>query len=261
MRPPHQPRRGRRAGCDRPGRRDRRLRLPSPPERRVVAGLQSHKDPSVAMSGQVGSQIKTIVGNSWLIANVRTLRAGEAGELVAHVDFLGEGSRDAAGKMSNFRRGVTRYPIPGAEVLAGDDRGHARDLRGKRRAAYRDRHRLSDRRHPRRTLRRPDAGEAFRGPRLDRYRQVDLGLAHSSPHLRAVARGSHRDDRPARRIFSRVQGLRRIVQRRQSPAALLADELRGALRSSPDDRTMPSGSATPTFSPNACSPPAPRART
>jgi hypothetical protein len=84
---------------------------------KVVAALQSHSDPSVAMSGQVGSQIKTVVGNSWLIANVRTLKAGEAGELVAHVDFLGEGTRDSAGKMSNFRRGVTRYPIPGAEVF------------------------------------------------------------------------------------------------------------------------------------------------
>jgi hypothetical protein len=83
----------------------------------AVTGLQSHKDPSVAMSGQVGSQIKTIVGNSWLIANVRTLRAGNAGELIAYVDFLGEGSRDSAGRMTNFRRGVTRYPIPGAEVL------------------------------------------------------------------------------------------------------------------------------------------------
>jgi uncharacterized protein len=82
-----------------------------------VAALQSHKDPSIAMSGQVGSQIKTIVGNSWLIANVRTLRAGDDGELVAHVDFLGEGTRDSSGKMSNFRRGVTRYPIPGADVL------------------------------------------------------------------------------------------------------------------------------------------------
>jgi hypothetical protein len=82
-----------------------------------VAALQSHSDPSIAMSGQVGSQVKTVVGNSWLIANVRTLRAGEPGELVAHVDFLGEGSRDSAGRMSNFRRGVTRYPIPGAEVL------------------------------------------------------------------------------------------------------------------------------------------------
>ncbi|MEA3059665.1 MAG: hypothetical protein QOE50_1077, partial [Sphingomonadales bacterium] len=84
----------------------------------IVAALQEHKDPSVAMSGQVGSQVKTVVGKSWLIANVRTLKAGEAGELVAHVDFLGEGTRDSAGKMINFRRGVTRYPIPGAEVLA-----------------------------------------------------------------------------------------------------------------------------------------------
>ena len=50
------------------------------------------------MSGQVGSQIKMVVGNSWLIANVRTLRAGDDGELVAHVDFLGEGSRDSAGR-------------------------------------------------------------------------------------------------------------------------------------------------------------------
>jgi len=83
----------------------------------AVTALQSHKDPSIAMSGQVGSQIKTVVGNSWLIANVRTLRVGGEGELVAFVDFLGEGSRDSVGRMINFRRGVTRYPIPGAEVL------------------------------------------------------------------------------------------------------------------------------------------------
>ena len=40
----------------------------------TVAAFQSHSDPSVAMSGQVGSQIKTVVGNAWLIANVRTLQ-------------------------------------------------------------------------------------------------------------------------------------------------------------------------------------------
>jgi hypothetical protein len=84
----------------------------------AVTALQSHSDPSISMSGQVGSQVKTAVGNSWLIANVRTLRAGDTGELIAHVDFLGEGTRDAAGRMNNFRRGVTRYPIPGAEVSA-----------------------------------------------------------------------------------------------------------------------------------------------
>src|SRR6185503_13038434 len=68
----------------------------------ALAALQSHADPSVSMSGQVGSQVKMVVGSAWLIANV---------------DFLGEGSKDSAGTLSNFRRGVTRYPIPGAAVL------------------------------------------------------------------------------------------------------------------------------------------------
>ena len=51
------------------------------------------------------------------------------------------------------------------------------------------------------------------------------------------------------------------VQRRQFAAALLADEFRGALRSAPDHPGRRSGSATPTSSPSACSPRAPRART
>jgi hypothetical protein len=83
----------------------------------ALSTLQSHADPSVAMSGQVGSQVKMVVDAAWLIANVRTLRADDGGELVAHVDFLGEGKKDSAGKLSSFRRGVTRYPIPGAQVL------------------------------------------------------------------------------------------------------------------------------------------------
>src|SRR5690348_5477799 len=83
----------------------------------ALTALQTHSDPSVAMSGQVGSQVKMVQGNNWLIANVRTLRAGDNGELIANVDFLGEGTKDAAGKLSHFRRGVTRYPIPGAEVM------------------------------------------------------------------------------------------------------------------------------------------------
>jgi hypothetical protein len=82
-----------------------------------LSALQGHSDPSVAMSGQVGSQVKMIVDSNWLIANVRTMRAGDAGEVIANVDFLGEGTRDSNGNMTNFRRGVTRYPIPGADVL------------------------------------------------------------------------------------------------------------------------------------------------
>ncbi|HET7575481.1 MAG TPA: DUF87 domain-containing protein [Sphingomicrobium sp.] len=83
----------------------------------ALIALESHADPSVAMSGQVGSQVKMSVGSSWLIANVRTLRADDGRTLVAHVDFLGEGNRGSTGGMSSFRRGVTRYPIPGCEVL------------------------------------------------------------------------------------------------------------------------------------------------
>ncbi|HET9811641.1 MAG TPA: DUF87 domain-containing protein [Sphingomicrobium sp.] len=83
----------------------------------ILAQLQTNKDPAVSMSGQVGSQVKMAVGNAWLIANVRTMAAGEGNEIVAHVDFLGEGSRDSSGTMSRFRRGVTRYPIPGAKVF------------------------------------------------------------------------------------------------------------------------------------------------
>jgi uncharacterized protein len=79
--------------------------------------LQSHADPSVATSGQVGSQVKMVVGSNWLIANVRTLK-GEGGDLIANVDFLGEGTKDSTGRLSGFRRGVTRYPIPGSQVLA-----------------------------------------------------------------------------------------------------------------------------------------------
>jgi hypothetical protein len=82
-----------------------------------LAALQEHADPSVAMSGQVGSQVKMVVGRNWLIANVRTMRAGENGQVIAHIDFLGEGTKDGTGKVANFRRGVTRYPIPGCEVL------------------------------------------------------------------------------------------------------------------------------------------------
>jgi hypothetical protein len=83
----------------------------------ALSALQSHADASVAMSGQVGSQVKMMVGSSFLIANVRTLRSGDDGELFAHVDFLGEGTKDSGGHLGNFRRGVTRYPIPGSEVL------------------------------------------------------------------------------------------------------------------------------------------------
>jgi hypothetical protein len=75
-------------------------------------------DPSVAMAGQVGSQSKIRVGNSWLLASVRNQRQDrKAGSILANIDFLGEGTEEKlTGKLHRFRRGVTRYPVPGAMV-------------------------------------------------------------------------------------------------------------------------------------------------
>lgn len=76
-------------------------------------------DPSVALAGKVGSQIKVRVGNSWLLASVRTQKQDSktAGGILAAVDFLGEGDEERlTGRIHSFRRGVTGYPIPGALV-------------------------------------------------------------------------------------------------------------------------------------------------
>jgi uncharacterized protein len=83
--------------------------------------LMAHHDPSIAMAGQVGSQIKIRVGKTWLLASIRTqrLHSRDAGVILAQVDFLGEGDEERlTGKIYNFRRGVTRYPVPGSEVYA-----------------------------------------------------------------------------------------------------------------------------------------------
>ncbi|OCC25660.1 ATPase [Croceicoccus estronivorus] len=76
-------------------------------------------DPSVALAGQVGSQIKIRVGDSWLLASVRTQKkdARNKDGIIASIDFLGEGEQEKlTHRIHGFRRGVTRYPIPGALV-------------------------------------------------------------------------------------------------------------------------------------------------
>ncbi|MFM5906386.1 MAG: ATP-binding protein [Novosphingobium sp.] len=76
-------------------------------------------DPSIALAGQVGSQIKIRVGRGWLLASVRTQRQDtkSPGGITAQIDFLGEGDEERlTGRIHGFRRGVTCYPIPGALV-------------------------------------------------------------------------------------------------------------------------------------------------
>ncbi len=82
--------------------------------------LSGHGDPIFAMAGTVGSQIKLAVGTAWIVATIRTLaldpRAGR--HLVAEIDFLGEGDQERlTGRLYHFRRGVTRFPVPGTEVF------------------------------------------------------------------------------------------------------------------------------------------------
>lgn len=90
----------------------------------IMNALADHDDPSIAMAGQVGSQLKMQVGPRWVIANVRSLRLDQAdGDLVlAMIDFLGEGDEERlTGRLYNFRRGITRYPSPGCRVFAVSD--------------------------------------------------------------------------------------------------------------------------------------------
>jgi hypothetical protein len=88
--------------------------------------LAGDADPSVAMSGQVGSQVKLECGRKWLLANVRNLKVAEDGSdiVTAEIDFLGEGDEDdQSGKLVDFKRGITGYPIPGNRVfpVTGND--------------------------------------------------------------------------------------------------------------------------------------------
>ena len=107
-------------------------------DRASLAACGNDADPVVASAGQVGGQIKMRFGAAWIVANVRSLRLDDAAgtSVVAEIDFLGEGDEERlTGKLYNFRRGVTRYPTPGAEVFplttadlkqvyAADDRAH-----------------------------------------------------------------------------------------------------------------------------------------
>ena len=92
----------------------------------------------LALAGEVGSQVKMRSGGLWLVANVRSLKleAPDSDLIIAEIDFLGEG-RDCptTGRMLDFRRGVTRYPMPGCrvypaihadmlQIFAAEDRPH-----------------------------------------------------------------------------------------------------------------------------------------
>lgn len=87
-------------------------------DKAMLDQLSLDPDPSIAMAGQVGGQVKIKVGSLWLLASVRSLTFDPASNAVrAFIDFLGEGDEERlTGRIYNFRRGVTRYPVPGSEI-------------------------------------------------------------------------------------------------------------------------------------------------
>jgi len=99
-----------------------RIELDAPTLRR----LGNDEDPSISVAGQVGSQIKMKVGALWIIANVRNLNLDSADSdlIIAQIDFLGEGNEARlTGRLTHFRRGITRYPVPGTRIypVTSDD--------------------------------------------------------------------------------------------------------------------------------------------
>ena len=104
----------------------------------TVSALTNDPDSAIAAAGQIGSQVKIRAGGNWLIANVRAVCAApdEERQALATIDFLGEAEEDrATGGLRDFRRGVTRYPMPATPVYplstadlrrmyAADDRAH-----------------------------------------------------------------------------------------------------------------------------------------
>jgi DNA helicase HerA-like ATPase len=103
---------------------------------RALRLMSADADPVVAAAGQVGEHVRIAAGPLWLVAVIRSLKmeGAESDLILAEADLLGEA--DARfGPMGGFRRGVTRYPMPGAKVhpataadlsslFTADDRPH-----------------------------------------------------------------------------------------------------------------------------------------
>ena len=77
-------------------------------------------EPALDTSVSIGSLVKIKVGQTMLIAAVDRLYpvTGEAGGIEAEISFIGEAGSSDEGKLTDFRRGVSRYPFPGDEVYA-----------------------------------------------------------------------------------------------------------------------------------------------
>lgn len=77
-------------------------------------------DSILKIAAQIGTPIKMKTPDGWLLAQVRSHRRSVIGDpdaLVADIDFIGEAIEDQdTGVLKGFRRGITRFPLPGVAV-------------------------------------------------------------------------------------------------------------------------------------------------
>lgn len=84
---------------------------------RMIELLAGQGDIALAMAGEVGAMLKMPVAGRCVIAAVHELHQVD-GAISAQISFLGEAASGGDGGLSAFRRGVTRYPLPGTPVHA-----------------------------------------------------------------------------------------------------------------------------------------------
>ena len=143
------------ARADRPGGRGRRRLGPRRARQaRRLTELARDPDPSIAMSGQVGSQIKIEAGARWLLANVRNAqdhrRRGRHGRRRDRLPRRGRRGKADRAQPATSAAASPAIRSPARKVYPGDRRRLEADVRLRRARPYRDRHRLSDQRHARR---------------------------------------------------------------------------------------------------------------
>ena len=75
-------------------------------------------DPSIALAGQVGSQVKIQVGKSWLLASVRSQRQDSKtpGGILAKIDFMGEGNEERLTKVQGSKLKVQSWAAALGEI-------------------------------------------------------------------------------------------------------------------------------------------------
>ena len=173
-----------------------------------LAEISGHPDPSIATSGQVGSQVKLIVGNNWLIANVRRYAQPTTAHCRPSISWRGR--RDAAGGSA--------ISVAGKRIRSGGATSYRFDADLVRcpqpaTAAYRNRHV-----YPTDDSRRSICVRCWPSiPCFGRRHRQTTSVARSATALAASPEATS-GDRSARRIFGRVQNAREF-QRRQFAAA------------------------------------------